>query len=218
METNTAHLTYSNNPADDSSHGNTPDEVVYVYDFDIVIDKYTGAQDGGTRLAGAMFVLKNADGKFYHWNDTAKAVEWVTVEQEPDTTNKTPAEIRAAWEALGVTVAETDAAGAARFQGLDAGSYYLHEIAAPAGYNLLKEDVTVTITATYDQDGKILSSSATSVNHGQYEQTQAVENRSGTELPETGGMGTGLFYGLGAVLALGATALLVTRRRMRREA
>ena len=41
-----------------------------------------------------------------------------------------------------------------------------------------------------------------------------IVNTKGVELPSTGGMGTTLFYIIGAVLVLGAGILLVTRRRM----
>ena len=75
-ETNTVNLEYSNNPNDNTSKGKTPDRIVYVYDFDIVIDKYTGDEATGTRLAGAKFVLKNASGKYYYYNESAKKVEW----------------------------------------------------------------------------------------------------------------------------------------------
>lgn len=44
-----------------------------------------------------------------------------------------------------------------------------------------------------------------------------VENVSGSQLPSTGGIGTTVFYILGAVLAIGAGVLLVVRRRMRAE-
>jgi fimbrial isopeptide formation D2 family protein/LPXTG-motif cell wall-anchored protein len=40
-------------------------------------------------------------------------------------------------------------------------------------------------------------------------------NVQGSELPSTGGIGTTIFYILGAILVLGAGVLLVTRRRMR---
>ena len=216
-ETNTVNLEYSNNPNDNTSKGKTPDKTVYVYDFDIVIDKYTGDETTGARLENAMFVLKNSDGKYYVWNDTSKKVEWKEVASKPVTTDMTPEQIEAAWKNLGVTVVKTDASGAAKFQGLDSGVYKLEEIAAPAGYNLLKGDVTVTITATYGNDGQITDSSATSTNNGQYQQTQPVLNNAGLELPSTGGMGTTLFYTLGAILVLGAGILLVTKKRMSSE-
>ena len=41
-----------------------------------------------------------------------------------------------------------------------------------------------------------------------------VDTSSGATLPETGGMGTTMFYLFGAVLLLGAAVLLVTKRRM----
>lgn len=42
----------------------------------------------------------------------------------------------------------------------------------------------------------------------------AVENNTGAELPSTGGMGTTIFYIIGAILVVGAGIVLVTRRRM----
>ncbi|MGN0704961.1 MAG: SpaH/EbpB family LPXTG-anchored major pilin, partial [Lentihominibacter sp.] len=208
-ETNTVNLEYSNNPNDNTSKGKTPDSIVYVYDFDIVIDKYTGNETSGDRLAGAKFVLyKTVDSKklYYFYNEEVDKVEWI--EKADD------AAVTAAIKAGTITEVTTDASGKAKFQGLDSGTYYLHETEAPAGYNLLKEDVTVTITATYGADGQITSSSATSTNHGQYQQVQKIENKSGATLPSTGGMGTTLLYIIGAILVVGAGVLLVARRRM----
>ena len=44
--------------------------------------------------------------------------------------------------------------------------------------------------------------------------TIEVVNNAGAELPSTGGIGTTIFYVIGAILVLGAGILLVTRRRM----
>lgn len=211
-ETNTVNLVYSNNPNDDTSKGKTPDKVVYVYNFDIVIDKYTGDETTGTRLADAKFVLyKQVDAKklYYYYNITLKKVEWIELADD--------AAVTAAIKAGTITEVTTDTNGAAKFQGLDTGIYYLHETKAPAGYNLLKADVTVTITATYGDDGQITSSSATSTNNGQYQQTQKIENKAGAKLPSTGGMGTTLFYIIGGILVLAAAVLLITKRRMNAE-
>ena len=43
--------------------------------------------------------------------------------------------------------------------------------------------------------------------------TSNVVNHQGSTLPETGGMGTTIFYVLGAILVLGAGVLLIARRR-----
>jgi len=41
-----------------------------------------------------------------------------------------------------------------------------------------------------------------------------IENKSGATLPETGGIGTTLFYVIGGLLVVGAGVLLVTKKRM----
>ena len=44
--------------------------------------------------------------------------------------------------------------------------------------------------------------------------TGDVENKTGTVLPETGGMGTTLFYTVGGLLVAAAVVLLITKKRM----
>ena len=213
-ETNTVYLQYSNNPNSDTK-GNTPEKVVYVYDFDLVIDKYTGDETTGERLSGAKFVLMNSDKtKYYYYDEANKNVQWNSLESGEKLEDVLAEEYTGNTKVTQVT---TDANDAAKFQGLDSGTYYLHETEAPAGYNLLKEDVTVTITAKYGDDGQITESSAISTNNGQYLQTQKIENKSGTLLPSTGGIGTTIFYIAGAVLVIAAGVLLVTRRRMNKN-
>ena len=41
-----------------------------------------------------------------------------------------------------------------------------------------------------------------------------IVNQTGSEMPETGGIGTTIFYVLGSILLIGAGILLVTRKRM----
>ena len=114
--------------------------------------------------------------------------------------------------------------------GLDAGSYYLRETKAPAGYNLLKNDISVTITATLDksENTPALTELKLSVkddktgaeateNNGSVDTgivATDVVNNSGTELPSTGGIGTTIFYVLGSILVIGAVVLLITKKRM----
>ena len=42
----------------------------------------------------------------------------------------------------------------------------------------------------------------------------SIVNEKGVELPSTGGIGTTIFYIIGAILVIGAGVVLVTRRRM----
>jgi len=46
------------------------------------------------------------------------------------------------------------------------------------------------------------------------ERTSTVINEAGSVLPSTGGIGTTIFYIIGAILVIGAGVVLVTRRRM----
>ena len=103
-------------------------------------------------------------------------------------------------------------AGKATVEGLDANtSYWLQETKAPAGYNILAKRVEVKIeeaNLTTTMDGDVWETGDGGVQ---------ITNQTGTELPETGGMGTTLFYVVGGLLVVGAAVLLITRRRMSRE-
>ncbi len=103
----------------------------------------------------------------------------------------------------------TDETGKFTLEGLDSGTYYLTETEAPAGYNKLAGPVTVVI----DDKGNIKFGEVTLVEAA--DKNVKVENSTGSILPETGGMGTTIFYVLGAILTLGAAVVLIVRRRMR---
>ena len=44
--------------------------------------------------------------------------------------------------------------------------------------------------------------------------TGTIANNKGATLPETGGIGTTIFYAVGGLLTVGAVVLLVTKKRM----
>ncbi|MBQ7841300.1 MAG: isopeptide-forming domain-containing fimbrial protein [Lachnospiraceae bacterium] len=108
------------------------------------------------------------------------------------------------------------------FHGLDEGSYKLEETTVPPGYNKAK-DIEFSIEAVYDADGSLkeLKSDNTifkatlNITTGKVEAD--VVNNSGSILPETGGIGTTIFYLLGGLLMIVAVVLLVTKRRMSSE-
>ena len=89
-------------------------------------------------------------------------------------------------------------------RGLAAGTYYLTEQTTADGYNLLTTDVIITI----GEDGSVTAESA-EVEDG----VITVENKAGTVLPSTGGMGTTIFYVVGGLLIIGAAIVLVARRK-----
>ncbi len=116
-------------------------------------------------------------------------------------------------------------------KGVKSGSYNnIKEVTAPAGYNKLTAPVTVeavktgstsTHTTVYlDKDGNIANTETDRKTEVKVDiekiaaKPVVVVNKAGTELPSTGGMGTTVFYVLGAVLVLGAVVLLVTKKRM----
>lgn len=184
VENNTAYLYYTNNP--NGSATSTPGQIVKVYSAEIVIDKYD-TSDESTKLAGAEFVLyktqANGSGAatvLYYKLDNG-TVSWVT-------------------DQANATVVTTDENGAAKFEGLEDGKYYLKEIKAPDGYNLLGTDVEITIAG---------STAGTNLSY-----VAGVANNTGTILPETGGMGTIVIYLVGTGMMIGAAVLVVLRRRM----
>lgn len=94
-----------------------------------------------------------------------------------------------------VDIFETVADGKIVIKGVDLDSYTLTEISAPTGFQVIKDPQTVTVSA----DNEL---------------TVEVPNHSGTALPSTGGIGTTVFYVVGAALVLGAVVILITRKRM----
>ncbi len=102
------------------------------------------------------------------------------------------------------TVATSGTDGVALFEGIADGTYKIEEIAPPTGYNKLSADVTVTV------DSKGAGHNVTV--------EQPIVNKKGVELPGTGGIGTTIFYTLGAILVLGAGILLIAKRKMKSKA
>lgn len=160
----------------------------------------------------------------------------------------------------------SDNEGRLNMTGLDAGTYFLKELKAPAGFVKSSDVVRIDIEATfreqtyteyYDEDGNWFTESAPGLTKYEYkakelasytikyngetasshtfnhieeseknvakvssdvpkvsEMPHSIKNTKGVELPSTGGMGTTLFYVIGAILVIGAGVVLVTKRRM----
>ena len=125
---------------------------------------------------------------------------------------------------------ETKADGKIRFRGIDAGEYVLVETEAPAGYAKNETIVPVKISAELDAEGNLKSYTVTinGVEAGKYVATyenDVVKTTTGTynplhfnnyklgTLPSTGGIGTYLFYIVGAALLSLAVAMMVKKNK-----
>lgn len=104
------------------------------------------------------------------------------------------------------------------WQGVDDGHYRITETVTPPGYNTLDpfefdiyaEHETVSQTpALISVTGDPFVPTAENIGILHTE----IENHSGAQLPETGGIGTVIFYAVGGLLVLAAGLILVVRRR-----
>lgn len=198
---NEVYLKFTNNPnntGDGSSKpsetGETPKDKNIVFTYKVTANKVTSDNKA---LEGAAFELfkKNAAG------------EYVSLGVVGATKNE-----------AGKYVANANTTSFS-WTGIDDGDYKLVEVVTPTGYNPI-DPIEFTVSATHDvtADNPALtdltggdlftgevSTGALSAN---------IVNRTGTELPSTGGMGTTIFYVAGSILVLAAAILLITRKRM----
>mgnify|MGYP000700771162 CR=1 FL=1 len=210
---NVAYLEYSNNPHVDTEKGKTPEKKVYDWTFKMGINK---VNENGGQLTGAKFALsKNGTLKVADMNCNDEGIPAVTTGLIA-MVKISDGEYRVAVDGDTNVVYVVDA-GNPVIKGLDdAVDYYLYETKAPAGYNLLSEPVHFKISAAYNEDGSNYTDVTVTVGAAAASNTLSanVVNKSGSTLPETGGIGTTIFYVLGSLLVVGAGVVLITRKRM----
>ncbi len=183
---NEAYLKYSNDPYHNDKITQTTTQTTYTYTIDLDVSKITELKSPDSEkeyLSGAEFEIYN----------------------EPNTVeDREP-----------IATITTDKLGQALYSSLGTGTYYLKEVKSPEGYNKLREEIVIEVTATCDELGTIKWSVEDKTNNGliyaqivEKEGTTIpeiklqVENKSGFELPVTGGTGTTIFTIVGVSIML----------------
>lgn len=157
------------------------------YTFGIPVFKYTGTD---TPLSGAKFQLYTDEPCKNEVNVKLDGTDYLVGSTD---TNKNVMTFPAS-------------TGEFTIKGLKAGTYYLKEIEAPKGYNLLAKAIKVVIT----DNGQVqVEKNGAVTNVDRVE----VQNNSGTLLPHTGGAGTTMIYLVGALLVLGSGVVLASKRK-----
>lgn len=230
---NTAKLEYSNNPRDEKDKTFTPDSKVYEWTFKVDVTK---VDQDKKPLSGAVFVLSK-DGTLQNNlgnidtngvpTNTANLIQFVKNDDIYTVYDKET--VTTPVDAGKLTyVITTPADGKVTIKGLDAGLgadgktaiYYLYETKAPDGYNSLTAPAEITIkAATYGTDGSTVTAPTIEIKlNGETTEGEAngvkVENKKGSTLPETGGIGTTIFYVVGGAMMFVAVVLLVTKKKM----
>ena len=177
---NTSYLTYGENSRTEESKTET-------FTYSIPIFKYTGYNKA---LAGAKFILSKDS------NPTeTNALKFVQSGSNFDYSSKN-----------GNVTLTSYSDGKINIKGIQADTYYLKEIEAPKGYNLIKTPIKIVVTS--DTDGK----GVVKVDNDVVDQVNVLNNY-GSLLPSTGGMGTTLIYAIGCILVLSSGVVLFLKRR-----
>ncbi len=204
---NSAEVEYSNNPGTNETGTSIPD-TTKTYTYDIQVHKYAADTPDG-HLTGATFILSTSETlagtpTAPDYNDT-NAIKLVG--------SGNTYRVAKADDPVTQTYFTTNDTGNITINGLKAGTYYLHEVDAPDGYNKLTEPVKVEIKVTGEGGADPAPSYAAPVyvisigeepGTGSASNEVKIENKSGAMLPETGGIGTiGLTVAGVAVVLLG---------------
>lgn len=203
-EKNSASLEYGNDPQNTTT--TTPSEAetpTYPLNINKII------KDSKEMLKGATFRLYKNEADAKAANDNAIKVTKGTPEGSYTVAEDQNVEKNMDMVTAGSAV---DEGYNLRLNGLAAGTYWLVETAAPAGYNKLTAPIKVTITKSVDTDVNNWGLSKDDVS--ETDKIIDVENSTGTLLPETGGMGTVLFTVVAVVMILGVAISFIRSRKI----
>lgn len=191
---NTMYMEFSNNPNNQQSGetGKTPEDTVIVFTYKVSVNK---VNENNEKLDGAEFTLEKK------------------VSENPEK-----------WKPI--TKVSGTSKGVFEFKGIDDGVYRLTETKAPDNYDKLSDPIYFNVTAGHvdgaDPFLDTFSGNITSGNVGAMAFTAnkdtgilstTIQNKPGSSLPETGGMGTTVLYAAGTLMILAAAAFLVMKKK-----
>lgn len=191
---NTMYMEFSNNPNNEQGGetGKTPEDTVIVFTYKVSVNK---VNENNEKLDGAEFTLEK--------KVKPNSDEWKTI-----------------------TKVDGTAGDVFEFKGIDDGEYRLTETKAPDNYDKLSDPIYFTVTAGHvdgaDPYLDTFSGNITSGNVGEMAFTAnkntgilstTIQNKPGSSLPETGGMGTTVLYAAGTLMILAAAAFLVMKKK-----
>lgn len=200
---NEAHLIFSNNPNGQGKGQTKPDKNI-VFTYKVVANK---VDEHDQPLTGAAFALYKklpsvpTDGTSHimEGTDAYAPVKELNVGANGEVEDKE------------LTTFE--------WTGIDDGDYMIKEIITPAGYNSI-EPIKFKVEANHEtlsDDPQLLELKGGDKFTGNVDNctlTTKIENRMGSTLPGTGGIGTTIFYVIGGGLMVAAAILLITKKRM----
>lgn len=193
-EKNKAELVYGNNPSDTTT---TKPSEVKTPTYYLNINKY--AKNDNKKLAGAKFKLyKDSVDENNVIKVTGSEGNYVV---DPASTTK---------EFVSVDSITSEGYNL-HVNGLAAGTYYLVETEAPAGYNKLTDPIKVEIKKSTNEDVNAWTLFNNDKNVD--DKIIDVENSTGSILPSTGGMGTIAFTVVAALLVLGVAVSFIRDRK-----
>lgn len=197
IEKNNAQLEYGNNPKETTK--TTPSEAkTPTYPLDILKKEKTSKKE----LAGAKFSLYKTE------TDAKAGTNAITVSGSDGKYVVDPTSKNTVFESV-ASIEGKDYN--LHVNGLAAGSYWLVETEAPAGYNKLTAPIKIEITKSADTE----VNNWTISKDGTVETDKIIdiENSTGSLLPSTGGMGTIIFAVIAAILVLGVAVSFIRDKR-----
>lgn len=191
---NTMYMEFSNNPNNEQGGetGKTLEDTVIVFTYKVLVNK---VNENNQKLEGAEFKLEK--------KVKPNSDEWKTITKVSGT-----------------------AGDVFEFTGIDDGEYKLTETRAPDNYDRLSKPIYFTVTAGHvDGANPYLDTFSGNITRGNVGEmaftankdtgilSTTIQNKPGSSLPETGGMGTTVLYAAGTLMILAAAAFLVMKKK-----